>query len=41
MSTVVTDLQGAVEDVADVVEQAADEPPRHRHWMHRNLIGRS
>jgi Ni,Fe-hydrogenase III small subunit len=29
----------AVTDVADVIDQAADESPRQRHWFHRNLVG--
>jgi len=29
----------AIESVADVIDQAADEPPRNRHWMHRSLVG--
>jgi hypothetical protein len=29
----------AVTDVADVIDQAADESPRQRHWFHRSLIG--
>jgi hypothetical protein len=33
--------EGAVEDVADVIDQAAsDQAPRSRHWMQRPLIGR-